>query len=542
MALLTFTPDPATDNAAATLHGLLRSLRVRVTGQTIYETLLSHPDYPSMLALSDALTEWRVDNTALQLNTAEQLRELPMPFVAHLSAQGGRYVLVTALKGDRITYTDTGRGPKTELLADFEKQWSGVVLLAEADEQAGEPDYVTKRTHELLQQARGPVVLMGVGLLLALALLGAATYLTLTDYAWLLTKATGLFVSVLLVSKVMGNSNTLADQLCRITSQTDCNSILNAPAAKLWGWLSWADVGLLYFAGGLLTALTAGYVPALRPVLALLALLALPYVVFSLYYQGLVMRQWCTLCLLVQAVLLAEGILAAINYTELPAAWQPYAIVAGLMLLPALIWMVLKPLLSSHREGQQHYERLAKLRRDPNLFRALVRQQPPMPPVTAAMRPVWLGNPDAAHTITMVTNPYCGPCARKHRELDELLHQTDDVNIQVVFTCDGTAGRMTQVALHLMALPQNGPAQTALADWYSRETPNYDSWAATHPITGNVSDAEQVAYANQQWSIQANIEGTPTLFIDGQPVPQQYSLPDALRMIRYVANTQPQTA
>ena len=541
MAFLTFAPDLTADNAAATLQVLLRALHVRVTGQTIRDKLLSHPDYPSMLALTDTLAEWQVDSAALQLNTTEQLRELPMPLVAHLNQQGGKYVLVTALKGDHITYTDNERGTVTETLIDFEKQWSGVVLLAEADGKAGEPDYANKRKYEQLQQARGSVVIAGIALLLVLALVGAGPSLTLADFLWLVTKATGLFISILLVSKVMGNTNSLADQLCRLTSQTNCNSILNAPAANLWGWLSWADVGLLYFAGGLLAVLTVGFAPSVNPVLGGLALLALPYTVFSLYYQGVVMRQWCTLCLLVQAVLLAEGLLAATHYTALPNTWQPYALVVGGLLMPALVWMVLKPLLLSHEQGQQHHEQLIKLRRDPDLFRALMQQQAPMPPVTPDMRPVWLGNPDAAHTITMVTNPYCSPCARKHKELEALLSKTADVNVQVVFTCDSPTGHKTQVALHLMALPQNGPAQTALADWYSREEPDYTLWAAAHPLVGASPDAELVVYYNQEWSEQANIDATPTLFIDGLRVPPQYTLPDALRMIRYMASTQPQT-
>ncbi|MBO0932605.1 cysteine peptidase family C39 domain-containing protein [Fibrella aquatilis] len=542
MAFLTFTPDLSTDNAAATLQALLHALRVRVTEQTIRSTLLSHPDYPSMLSLSDTLAEWQVDRMAVQLNAAEQLRELPLPFVAHLTKQGGWYVLVTALHSDHITYTDAELGSQTEALADFEAQWSGVVLVAEANEQAGESDYTNKRKHEWLQKARGPAVIVGIALFLAVVFLGAGPTLTLTDYLWLFTKATGLFISILLVSKVMGNTNTLADQLCRLTSQTNCNSILNAPAAKLWGWLSWADVGLLYFAGGLLAALAVGFAPTAQPVLGMLALLALPYTLFSLYYQGVVMRQWCTLCLLVQAVLLAEGVLAATHFIAPPDSWQPYALVVGLLLMPTLVWMVLKPLLISHKQGQQYHEQLIKLRRDPDLFRALMRQQAPMPPITPDMHPVWLGNPDAAHTITMVTNPYCGPCARKHKELEALLTKTEDVNVQVVFTCDGPAGRKTQVALHLMALPQNGSAQAALADWYGGEEPDYAHWATAYPLAETAPDAERIAYANQKWSAQANIDATPTLYIDGYPLPQQYALPDALRMIRYVAVTQSQTA
>ncbi|WP_460913375.1 cysteine peptidase family C39 domain-containing protein [Spirosoma areae] len=269
------------ENAIVTLHDLLKGLRAKVTRATVEESLLQHPDFPSLLSLSDVLTDWRVENTGLQLNTIEQLRELPLPFIAHLQKNNGWYVLVNGLQGDTITYTDSGVGRKTESLIDFEKKWSGVVLLAEADEQSGETDYTTKRIQERLDEAKQPFLLIGALVTSLFVLLSVAQDLTAPDWLLIVTKATGLILSGLLVAKQLGSKNALTDRLCRINSKTNCDDVLNSPAAKLWGWLSWTDIGLIYFAGGLLTALLMGMQPPLRSGLHGLALLALPYTVFS---------------------------------------------------------------------------------------------------------------------------------------------------------------------------------------------------------------------------------------------------------------------
>ncbi|ADB36836.1 cysteine peptidase family C39 domain-containing protein [Spirosoma linguale] len=162
---------PTDENASASLYALLKRLRVKVTRATVRESLEQHPDFPSLLSLSDVLNDWQVESMGLQLNTVEQLRELTLPFIAHLRKNNGWYVLVTALQGDTITYTDNEQGRRAESLTDFEKNWSGVVLLAEyrpaefdpaeKNQQAGEVDYAEKHKLELLENLRGPFVLAG---------------------------------------------------------------------------------------------------------------------------------------------------------------------------------------------------------------------------------------------------------------------------------------------------------------------------------------------------------------------------------------------
>ncbi|MCY7351993.1 MAG: hypothetical protein LH606_15240 [Cytophagaceae bacterium] len=74
-----FQPSRREDNAPATLYALVRAMGARVTKTAVWETLREHPDSASLLGLSDVLTTWRIENTALQLASVEQFRELPRP-------------------------------------------------------------------------------------------------------------------------------------------------------------------------------------------------------------------------------------------------------------------------------------------------------------------------------------------------------------------------------------------------------------------------------------------------------------------------------
>lgn len=534
MAFLTSFSDTTDENAITTLHALLKGLGAKVTQATVREVLEHHPDFPSLLSLSDALTEWQVENTGLQLNTVEQVRELPFPFIAHLRKKGGWYVLVTALQGDRITYTDSTEGRKTESLTDFEKGWSGVVLLAEANEQSGEADYAPRRKQEFLTELRSPFVIGSIGLLMLIALLSVAKTLTAPDWLLLLSKSMGLALSILLVAKQLGSKNALTDRLCRINSKTNCDDVLNSPAAKLWGWLSWTDVGLLYFMGGLLAVLAIDIQPAVQPLIHGLALLALPYTLFSVYYQGVVLKQWCPLCLGVQGVLLVEGIVATTQLIMLPGSVQPYLLMLTAFLLPTLLWVVVKPLLTNLPKSRREHDELMRLKRDPDLFRALLMQQPQMPPIPADLHPIVLGNPEAEHTITMVTNPYCGPCATAHKELEQLLSQNSNVKANIIFTGDGDNGPATKMGIHLLALAKQGDISQALVDWYGQPKKNFDTWIKKYPIISDSIGWQAVADRHRDWCWMSDVNVTPTMFVDGYQLLDLHSIGSVQWLINYL--------
>lgn len=355
---------------------------------------------------------------------------------------------------------------------------------------------------------------------------------------WLLTKSIGLGLSLLLVQKQLGHANALTNKLCNVTGKTGCDEVLNAPAATLGGILAWSDVGLLYFSGSLLMSLLAGFQPVLWLTLGLLALLALPYTVFSLYYQGIIARQWCTLCLGVQAVLLAEGVLAIVQGVSLPTTMQPYGWAVSALVLPAISWLALKPTLREATETEPLRRKLARFQNNPDLFAALLHQQ--------ASAPGWLpdsviplGNPNAEHVITVVTNPFCGPCAAMHETLEKLLAGRHTLKANVVFTaCDGPNGRSAQVLRHLLALPDI--ATEALTDWYKQPTKDYAIWAKRWP-----ADPEMISIALVQqhcdWCQQAGIRATPTVFVNGYQLPELYRLEDLHFLVKHLVN-QPTTS
>src|SRR5438309_7806389 len=95
---------------------LLKKLQVKVTRTTVNETLQNHPDYPSLLSISDSLKKWHIDNVAWEVQP-KQLSELQVPFIAVLDKDS--YVLVTEIN-ELVTY-QTGIANRTSIILEKEK-------------------------------------------------------------------------------------------------------------------------------------------------------------------------------------------------------------------------------------------------------------------------------------------------------------------------------------------------------------------------------------------------------------------------------------
>ena len=241
-------------NAIDALTYIVETTGVKVTAKSVKEQLYLHPDFPSMLAFSDVLREWNIPTVAARV-FREQLVEIPLPAIAYLEIKGGYFAPIRKVSSQEIEWLDTQKGWQKEPLEEFYRKWNHVVLLLEPHENSQEPNYTEKCKEAFLANARKPFVLGG--LLVCLLLFGAMYVSSFSQMNWpylalIATKLVGVVVSVLLLLSTMGADNALLRSICGFDSRTDCNNVLSSKAAKLWGWLGWADIGFVYFAGGLI--------------------------------------------------------------------------------------------------------------------------------------------------------------------------------------------------------------------------------------------------------------------------------------------------
>jgi hypothetical protein len=529
-------------NACYITKLLLQQLQVPVTDIEITDTLENHPDFPALLCISDGLKKWKVENLAFKITTNE-LPQIETPFIAHTYTDGGLYVLVTNITATHISYTKgTGKNNiVTETIEVFATNFSGVVLAAEATNQSGQANYQQSLQQQKRKQAVLPATLAAVPIIIITSwLLYTQTIFTFSNIILLpimLCAAIGLGVSILLVWYEVDKYNPTLQKICTggQTGKANCDAIVNSKQGKLFNIISWGEVGFIYFAGYVLNLLMLPILGSTSiMVLVWLNIITLPYIVFSIYYQAVVAKQWCRLCLAVQGVFATmficymvggfiQGLLTInVNLQTITAMFILFAI-------PTIGWYIIKPLWLAKQQNKNVQSSYNRLKYNTQVFEGLLQQQPQMLNSTTGMG-LQLGNANAANQIVKVCNPYCGPCATAHKHLHDMLAQSPNANLQIIFTATTKIeDERRKPVQHLLAIQQhkNEWLHNALDAWYLQEGITYETFAKQYPMPENLLEQQlPTLEAMSNWCKQQHIIGTPTIYINGKQLPDAYMVQD----------------
>jgi len=335
---------------------------------------------------------------------------------------------------------------------------------------------------------------------------------------------------MLLLMQSLDTNNPLIQKICGGDSTKDCYAILSSKAAKLNDQLSWSEVGFFYFAGTWLVLLFNSSHSDLMQILAVLNIISLPYTFYSIYYQWRLAKQWCVFCCTVQAILWLEFFAflpSLMRGIQVPTLIELSSVMMG-MAIPILAWMLVKPYLLQAQQIAPLKKELRKFKYNTELFEKMMNDEVKYT-LPDEEHSLIIGNCEAEQVITMVSNPYCQPCAKAHKALDELLTHRSDIKLQVVFsTHNNKSDKNTEVAAHLMSLQatQNDVSlKKALNDWYEQKHKNYEAWAKEHPKTTDFYAAEALVI-QKEWCKLTEITGTPTLFLNGRRLPKSYQIED----------------
>jgi uncharacterized membrane protein len=350
----------------------------------------------------------------------------------------------------------------------------------------------------------------------------------------------GVIVTSLLLWYEIDKNNPLLQKVCTGIVKGNCNAILTGKAAKVFSWLSWSEVGFFYFSGCLLTLL---FLPSGIIIVSWLGILALPYTVFSIYYQWRIAKQWCVLCLAVQALLLLGGVNILTNdFLSLFESSFYLHIFNGLALfaLPVLVWYSAKPFILKLQEAKSTKRQYLRLKFDIVTFETLLKKQKKITMSTGGMG-IDIGNQNAYHEIIKVCNPYCGPCAKAHPKIDEIVEHNRNVRAKIIFTVPNDENnKALKPVKHLLAIAaQNDEHEIkkALDDWYLPDEKDYKAFAEKYKVNEEFDNQNGKIEEMYNWCKAIDIAYTPTIFLNGYQLPDAYSVEDLEYILLELSNS-----
>jgi uncharacterized membrane protein len=523
---------------------LVKRLGIKISLTSIREKLTEHPDYPSLLSISDSLASWKIPSLAFKAEK-ETLLSLPTPFMVQIK-EGNEifFSVVSFVDTNKLVISDSITSKSHEMAWDaFMSKWTKIVMAVEATEASGDEKYTTNHKYEMIQRLS-----YTGGLILLFVVVACVAFFHIQSLGWsawkgialLFTKLFGVYIGGLLLWYEVDKNNMAIQKVCKAGKNKNCNAVLQSPLAKLFGLISWSEIGFVYFTGGLLFLLFTSLSSGALSLIYLLSILAFPYVIFSLFYQWRVVKQWCLLCITVQMVLIAEFVVSFIEHSysfDVLSSVSPiqffqlFFFFIGVLIL----WLLIKPLLNASKETLKYKVEFTKIKHNPQLFEGLLSKQRKIQNENELLG-FSLGNPDSAHKLVKVCNPYCGPCASMHPDIHHLLEVMPNLQLQIIFTATSKeADSRSFPVKHFYAILEEYGVEVldkALNDWYTSKEKDYHDFANKYPVKGKLEKFDGRLDEMAAWCHLNDISYTPTIFINGYELPGMYEVADLQYLLK----------
>jgi uncharacterized membrane protein/thiol-disulfide isomerase/thioredoxin len=522
-----------THNVEEAVIDYLRLIGLDASPSYVKRIIVGHPEYPSLLSVVDALEILGLAH-GVQRISDNRYEEVEFPYLVHTEESGGGLHLIrneAHLKTQKSA-VDT---------------WSGIILKVDASQPIDDEINSISLTKERISRFSMSLLLAGFGVA-ALAALGASfSYLN----AGILTSSlAGLLVSYLLVAQDLGVKYKAVENFCSSSTGSGCDKILGSDKLVLFGGIKLSDVTAAYFIGQFALILAAftfsGSERFISLTLAVMALAALPAILFSLYYQYFIAKTWCKLCLIVNAVLVFQ---VALLVTKLPVLtdikFSTFAssllLAAGILLFMGALVLLIMDKLKQSNELQVARVIGNRIKYNPVVFTQLLSMSQ-RAHEQRFEHELFIGNAHAPVVLTMVSNLFCSPCKKEFESVIQLLNNyPEKVKVRFVFVSSAAKEGEPQSAVQYLfnywqneieGQPEEGDKTALLLwDWFSLM--NYQEFRSLRPLasTSNVKESELLSMAHSAWISNNEVVRTPTLYVNGHRLPENYFLHDLRYLI-----------
>lgn len=525
----------------------LRLLGIKFTSGYLKQKLEHHPNFPSLLSLSDLLEHYKVKTTAAEFENKEELLNYNAPHIAltAFAKNSNAFNIVHKIEAEKVYFQNPTPLKKVmEIpLGEHLSKWAGIALFFEKSKHSSEPNYLQNQLFSFLERSKWAILL---AMLLTCLTLFAFSIPSFTNFNYFVGSAVlkliGVGISGLMIYYTFNYDNPYVKGVCTLSEKTDCNYILNSKAAKVFDFLSWSEVGFLYFSVSLILTLLAEATHQIEfhNLTKILTFLCLPYTFYSIYYQLIIAKKICILCMSVQAILWLEFISGqffsnssfSVPFNNLLI----FLLVGGLV---STVWFSIRPLINSYYKLPSLQREINKFKLNTGLFNSLLNNSKSLQyPAEAGL--VTFGNKMADLNITIFTNPLCGPCGNAHHKLEKLLSDYgDNLSVTEVFTISHNPKDERRIlAANMVQLYKHNTPENVLKDyhkWYANDKKDVGNWLKSIASRGDAEKENHELlniYADTTQELEIN--STPTIAINGKQLPEAYGLDDLIELIPYL--------
>jgi len=497
----------------------LKALGIKFTRYYADKLYTDHPYRGSLYGLSQMLFLYNIPNSGMR-NFDKDIGEMEFPFIAYVDKD---FYVVSKKSADLLLLQSQDK-IEQQTIELFKEKWSGIALLGHLDKESRESHYLLHLFQSLFYSLRSYLltVLCIIGIC-SLFVWGSHEYLSA-----LILNTFGLYISFLLLLKQNRIESKQANRICSMFNQKSCNRVLDLEVSKIGGILSWSEIGAGYFISNVLLLLFA---PNFYSSLFFINLFALPYTLWSVWYQKFKVKQWCVLCLIVQTIfwlIFLSGILIEpVKFKDISI--DHIILILFIYLCITLLVNLIEEKVKEHIDSIMEIRGLKSIKYESDVFVSLLKKQP-FYKTDGCMSRIIFGNPDAKLKITVLTNPHCGPCAALHKQVDEMLEKAGNkFCLQYVFLAFNSVLVISNRFLIAAYLKYGTEGVHRIySDWFEKGKYSYEEYIGKYSLELDAPEINEEILNHDTWKEYHDLTATPTVLINGYKLPVQYSISDLI--------------
>lgn len=499
---------------------MLNLLKIRHTigfSRTLFET---NPRKKSFQGMSDLFKKYGIKTSCYQFSNT-LIEELPVPFVAVLA---GDFFIIESVKGDSVKVSHNGKNDEIQRRT-FYKGWNGQALIIEDIQKAQEPDY---KKHVIDNALTECLVVLSIFSVMFLFVRQLSLNFRVKTLMYSFTYICGLYFSFLSLDAV---KNSAKNKLCSIFTKSDCEKVHNSRAAYIFGKYSLGEIGVSYFASNIFILL---FLPDCFYILNIINVIALIFSIWSIIYQRLIVKAWCSVCLMVQfAVIIQAVFLLAFHDVNVGNLHLETILMtlAVYILLFYVVVSVYRIYLTSLNNEDLIYS-VASVKGNVEIFYSLLKQGEYFN--TDNSSEIMFGNRDSKDELTVVLNPFCGPCKLFHEKLNALLTTgfLSHCKLRIVLTA--FTPEKYKVVTALIAYYLHNTEENSLMlinNWYKSLDDGYgseysDTINRIYSLNCKEEGVVKELDMQNKWLEKNMITATPTVLFNGFIFPDLYEITD----------------
>lgn len=486
------------------------------TKETFEDLYQSHPNYPSLFAITDSLDSLTIENVAAKI-PKEQFTELPNHFLASYKEE-----IVFVDKTNELLKIEEDNGDKTTINTnDFLANWNGIILVIE-------PNTTVKATkNNRLEKELG--LTFGCCILL---ILGSVFYFGFNFWTlfYITTSIIGIAISVLIVQEKIGVHNETVSKICNGLN-TSCNSVIKSEKGKINKWIGFSDLPLVFFTANFLALLLSPFEAIY--IIGLLSFFATPVLLYSIWLQKIILKKWCPICLFITLIIVFQLIVFVLIFDKqlvISAIYSAFYYGFSIVVVTT-IWIFIHPLIENKIKSKKTITNLIRFKRNIEVFKFLSKKVTDIATFTS-LRGITFGNSNANLKITLFLSPSCGHCHTAFQDAYNLaISFPEKIGVQILFNInpDNTNNQYTAVVENLLAInaDRNNQVLEAIKDWHI-EKMTLENWL--QKWGGNrISEKVATQIAMQyNWCLANDFNYTPVKIVNTELLPNDYEIKELI--------------